>query len=64
MESLNIFEIKETIKKYINGQSIPAEVKRMCLAEVLEEIAGEARREIIAQAEARENKQEGNKDGI
>ena len=58
MNSLQIFEFKETIKRYINEQDIPAEIKRMCLVEVLEDIRGEAQKEIISLAQERESKEE------
>lgn len=58
MNSLYFFEMKETIKNYLKEQQIPAELKRMLLAEVLEDITADARREIIAEAEARENKKQ------
>ncbi len=58
MNSLQIFEMKETIKKYLSEQDIPAEVKRMCLVEVLEDIRGEAQKEIISLAQERENKED------
>ena len=59
MNSLNLFEFKETIKNYIREQKIPAELKRMCLSEILEEVRQDAQAEIIKQAEEREVKDNG-----
>lgn len=58
MKSLQILEVKETIKNYIREQEMPAELKRMIISEVLEEVRTEAQREIIEEAEKREKEKE------
>lgn len=56
MNSLEIFEIKNTINQYLQEQKIPAEVKRMILAEILQNMANESQNELLAELKAREEK--------
>lgn len=54
MDSLEVFLFKENIKRYIEDNALPYEVKRMCLAEIYAEVEKSALQEILQQAEERE----------
>lgn len=47
---LEIYKFRKSISDYVNGIELPAEVKRMCLGEILKDLECEASREIMRQA--------------
>lgn len=55
MKSIDIYSIKETLKRFMKEQDIPAEVKRMILREVLDEVQAEALAEIKKEIEEGDN---------
>lgn len=59
MDTIAIREFSQAIRNFIKGSQLPAEVKRLALAEILRETEEDARRELIAQVEERDRKEGG-----
>lgn len=59
MSSIDVREFSQAIRNFIKGSQLPAEVKRLALAEILQETEEDARRELIAQVEERDRKEGG-----
>lgn len=59
MNSIDVREFSQAIRNFIKGAQLPAEVKRLALAEILQETEEDARRELIAQVEERDRKEGG-----
>lgn len=59
MNSIEVREFSQAIRNFIKGSQLPAEVKRLALAEILRETEEDARRELIAQVEERDRKEGG-----
>lgn len=59
MSSIDVREFSQAIRNFIKGAQLPAEVKRLALAEILRETEEDARRELIAQVEERDRKEGG-----
>lgn len=59
MSSIDVREFSQAIRNFIKGSQLPAEVKRLALAEILRETEEDARRELIAQVEERDRKEGG-----
>lgn len=59
MNSIEVREFSQAIRNFIKGSQLPAEVKRLALAEILRETEEDARRELIAQVEERGRKEGG-----
>ena len=59
MNSIEVREFSQAIRNFIKGSQLPAEVKRLALAEILRETEEVARRELIAQVEERDRKEGG-----
>lgn len=57
MSSIDVREFSQAIRNFIKGSKLPAEVKRLALAEILRETEEGARRELIAQVEERDRKE-------
>lgn len=56
MKSIDIADAKQTLKTYLKKLDFPAEVKRMLIHEIYEEVQQEAELEIYGQAAEREGK--------
>lgn len=59
MNSIEVREFSQAIRNFIKGSQLPAEVKRLALAEIIRETEEDARRELIAQVEERDRKEGG-----
>lgn len=57
MNSIDVREFSQAIRNFIKSSPVPAEVKRLALAEILRETEEVARRELIAQVEERDRKE-------
>lgn len=57
MNSIEVREFSQAIRNFIKGTQLPAEVKRLALAEILRETEEDTRRELIAQVEERDRKE-------
>lgn len=54
MQNLEIAEFKQAIKTFVGKATLPAEVKRMSLAEILREVEAESRQALMAEIAARD----------
>lgn len=57
MNSIDVREFSQAIRNFIKSSQLPAEVKRLALAEILRETEEDARRVLIAQVEERDRKE-------
>ena len=57
MNSIDVREFSQAIRNFIKGAQLPAEGKRLALAEILRETEEDAKRELIAQLEERDRKE-------
>lgn len=62
MNSLNIREFQQAIINFTNSSSLPAEVKRLAVKEVLRQLEMSATEEIRAELLAREEKEQAEND--
>lgn len=60
--NLKIREMVATLKKYIEGVGLPAEVKRMVLKEIYESVSAEADEAVREEIAERDSAEKGGKD--
>lgn len=56
MSSLEIISFKKSIEDFIASQKLPAEVKRMVVKEIYEDVTAEAAREAMREIKEEEDK--------
>lgn len=54
MNNLEIAEFKQAIKMFVGKSTLPVEVKRMSLAEILREVEAESRQALMAEIAERD----------
>ena len=54
MKSLDIIDFELSIKKFVQDYDLPAEVKRMVIKNIYEEVTNLAQQEVLQQAQERD----------
>lgn len=56
MNSITVMSFSNSIKEYVNNTPLPAEVKRLALKEIYDEVKAQALNEALAEAKEMEEK--------
>jgi len=64
MTNLDIRVFSESIRNYVNQNSLPTEVKRMVLSDILKEVVQKSEMELAEEIRKKEKKEEENAESI